>query len=328
MANRVVGLLALATAMASPLAQAAERAPEQKYPVRPVRLVVTVPPGGAADFVARVVGLKLAESLGQTFVVDNRSGGGGHIAGDLVAKSAPDGYTLLLGSSTTHGIGPHLYSKLPYDPMRDLAPVTLLATMPMIMVVNAQLPVQSVKDLIALAKTKPGGLSFGSAGTGTPPHLVGEMFKAAAGAPLVHVPYKGSGPAAVDLAGGQVHVMFDAIAPHLPHIKSGRTKVLAAISPKRLPVAPDAPTMAEVGLPGVGGVIWYGIMAPAGTPKGVVTRLDAEANRIVRMPEVIDRMTGVGVDAAGSTPQSFTKFIRDEFEKWGPAVKASGAKLD
>lgn len=180
----LAGLVALAAAAAPSISPAAE----QKYPVRPVRLVVTVPPGGAADFVARVVGQKLGESRGQTFVVDNRSGGGGHIAGEVVARSAPDGHTLLLGSSTTHGIGPHIYPRLPYDPMRDLAPVTLLATMPMIMVVNAQLPVHSVKDVIALARSKSGGISFGSAGTGTPPHLVGEMFKTAAAAPLVHVP--------------------------------------------------------------------------------------------------------------------------------------------
>jgi tripartite-type tricarboxylate transporter receptor subunit TctC len=206
--------------------------------------------------------------------------------------------------------------------------VTLFATMPMIMVANANLPANSVKEVIALAKAKPGSISFASSGTGGAPHLVGELFKTATGAPLVHVPYKGSGPAAADVAGGQVQLMFDAIAPELPHITSGRVKVLAAISPNRLAIAPDAPTMTELGFRSINVSIWYGLMAPAGTPRNVIAALNEEANRILKTPEVIARMAGAGIDAQGSTPEAFGQFIRDELARWGPVVKSAGAKLD
>ena len=300
----------------------------QNYPLRPVRLIVTVPPGGAADLVARVMAQKLGDSLGQTLVVDNRAGGGGQIAAETVAKAQPDGYTMLLGSITTHGIGPHMYSKLPYDPVRDFAPVCLFATMPMIMVANAQLPVKSAGELIALAKSKPNSISFASSGSGGAPHLVGELFKSVTGAPIQHVPYKGSAPGAADVAGGQVQLMFDALAPHLPHLKSGRTKVLAAISPARLPIAPDAPTMTELGFPKFAASIWYGLMAPAGTPRTIVMKLNAESNRILALADVKERLGGAGIDTAGGSPEDFAKFIGDEMAKWGPVVKASGAKAD
>jgi len=300
----------------------------QNYPLRPVRLIVTVPPGGAADLVARVMAQKLGDSLGQTLVVDNRAGGGGQIAAETVAKAQPDGYTMLLGSITTHGIGPHMYSKLPYDPVRDFAPVCLYATMPMIMVANAQLPVKSVGELIALAKSKPNSISFASSGSGGAPHLVGELFKSVTGAPIQHVPYKGSAPGAADVAGGQVQLMFDALAPHLPHLKSGRTKVLAAISPARLPIAPDAPTMTELGFPKIAASIWYGLMAPAGTSRTIVMKLNAESNRILALADVKERLGGAGIDTAGGSPEDFAKFIGDEMAKWGPVVKASGAKVD
>ena len=293
-----------------------------------MRLIVTVPPGGAADLVARVMAQKLGDSLGQTFVVDNRAGGGGQIAADTVAKAAPDGYTTLLASITTHGIGPHIYAKLPYDPVKDFAPVCLYATMPMIMVANAQLPVKNVPELIALAKAKPNSISFASSGSGGAPHLVGELFKNVTGAPLQHVPYKGSAPGAADVAGGQVQLMFDALAPHLPHLKSGRTKVLAAISPARLPIAPDAPTMTELGFAKVAASIWYGMLVPAGTPKALITKLNVEANKALAMPDVKERLAGAGIDVGGGSPEDYAKFIRDELAKWGPVVKASGAKLD
>jgi tripartite-type tricarboxylate transporter receptor subunit TctC len=301
---------------------------QSAYPSRPVRLIVTVPPGGAADLVARVMAQKLGDSLGQTFVVDNRAGGGGQIAADTVAKAAPDGYTTLLASITTHGIGPHIYAKLPYDPVKDFAPVCLYATMPMILVANVQLPVKNVPELIALAKAKPNSISFASSGSGGAPHLVGELFKNVTGAPLQHVPYKGSAPGAADVAGGQVQLMFDAIAPHLPHLKSGRTKVLAAISPARLPIAPDAPTMTELGFAKVAASIWYGMMVPAATPKALITKLNAEANKALAMPEVKERLSGAGIDVGGGSPEDYAKFVRDELAKWGPVVKASGAKLD
>jgi len=316
-------------ALAGPLLLSSLLAQAQgAYPSRPVRLIVTVPPGGAADLVARVMAQKLGDSLGQTFVVDNRAGGGGQIAADTVAKAAPDGYTTLLASITTHGIGPHIYAKLPYDPVKDFAPVCLYATMPMIMVANAQLPVKNVPELIALAKAKPNSISFASSGSGGAPHLVGELFKNVTGAPLQHVPYKGSAPGAADVAGGQVQLMFDALAPHLPHLKSGRTKVLAAISPARLPIAPDAPTMTELGFAKVAASIWYGMLVPAGTPKALITKLNVEANKALAMPDVKERLAGAGIDVGGGSPEDYAKFIRDELAKWGPVVKASGAKLD
>jgi tripartite-type tricarboxylate transporter receptor subunit TctC len=315
-------LLALPLLLSSALAGA------QNYPSRPVRMIVTVPPGGAADLVARVTAQKLGDALGQTFVVDNRAGGGGQIAAETVARASPDGYTVLLGSITTHGIGPHMYSKLPYDPVRDFAPIALFATMPMLMVANAQLPVKNVGELIALAKAKPNSISFASSGSGGAPHLVGELFKSVTGAPIQHVPYKGSAPGAADVAGGQIQLMFDALAPHLPHIKSGRTKVLAAISPVRLPIAPDAPTMTELGFPKVAASIWYGLMAPAATPRAIITKLNAESNRVLALADVKERLGGAGIDTAGGTPEAFAKFIADEMAKWGPVVKASGAKAD
>ncbi len=302
---------------------------QQHYPARPVRLIVTVPPGGAADLVARVMAQKLGDAMGQTFVVDNRGGGGGQIAAELAAKSAPDGYTLLQSSITTHGIGPHVYAKLLFDPLKDFSPIALTATMPMIVVANAQVPVKSIKDMVALAKAKPGAYGFASSGSGGAPHLVGELFKSVTGAAIQHIPYKGSGPAATDVAGGQVAFAFDAIAPHLPHIKSNRTRMLASISPKRLAMFPDVPTMAEIGYPQVAASIWYGMMAPAGLPKPIIAQLNTETNRVLGMQDVKDRMAGAGIDAAApNSPEDFVKFIRDELAKWEPVVKASGAKAD
>ena len=302
---------------------------QPSYPVRPVRLIVTVPPGGAADLVARIMAQKLGEAMAQTFVVDNRGGGGGQIAAEMAAKAPADGYTLLQSSITTHGIGPHVYEKLLFDPLKDFSPIALTATMPMIIVANAQVPVKSVKDLLALAKAKPGAYAFGSSGSGGAPHLVGELFKSATGTNLQHVPYKGSGPAATDVAGGQVAFAFDAIAPHLPHIKAGRTRVLAAISAQRLAMFPEVPTMKEMGYPQVAASIWYGLMAPARVPRPIVAKLNAEASTILSLPEVKERMAGAGIDAAApNTPEDFARFVRDELAKWGPVVKAAGAKAN
>ena len=301
---------------------------QDKYPNRPVRVIVFVPAGGGADLLARVMGQKLGEALGQTVVIDNRPGMGGVIGSSVVAKAAPDGYTLLQGGITTHGIGPHIYANLPYDPQKDFAPVILSATLPIFLVANGQLPVKSVSDLIALAKAKPDSISFASPGTGSAPHLVGELFKIVTGIPSVHVPYKGSGPAAPDLAGGQVQFMFDAIAGHQAFIKSGRTKALAVTSPARLTAFPDIPTMKEVGLARVDGTVWYGLLAPAGTPKLIIQKLNAESSRVLAMQEVKDKLTFAGIDTAGGTPEEFGRFIRAEFEKWGPVVKAAGVKAN
>jgi tripartite-type tricarboxylate transporter receptor subunit TctC len=299
----------------------------QQYPNRPVRVVVFVPAGGAADLLARIMGQKLGEVLGTTVVVDNRAGMGGVIGTNVVAKAAPDGYTLLQGGITTHGIGPHIYTNLPYDPLKDFAPVILSATLPVFVIANAQVPVKSVSELIALAKAKP-DMSFASPGTGSAPHMVGELFKVVTGIPSQHVPYKGSGTGAPALAAGEVPFMFDGIAGHLPFIKLGRVKALAVTSPARLAAFPDIPTMKELGYPRVDGTVWYGLMAPAGTPKPIIAKLNTESNRVLAMQDLKDRLTNAGVDAAGGTPEDFGKFIRAEYDKWGPVVKAAGVKAN
>src|SRR5687767_6422295 len=296
---------------------------QQSYPNRPVRVVVFVPAGGGADLLARVMGQKLGEVLGQTVVIDNRAGMGGVIGTSLVAKAAPDGYTLLQGGITTHGIGPHLYPNVPYDTVKDFVPVVLSGTLPIFLVANTQVPAKSVSELIALAKAKPDSMSFASPGTGSAPHLVGELFKIVTGIPSVHVPYKGSGTAAPDLAAGNVQFMFDAIAGHQPLIQSGRTRALAVTSPARLPAFPDIPTMKELGLARVEGTVWYGLLAPAGTPKHIIAKLNADSRRVLAMPDVKEKLSRAGIDAAGGTPEEFAKFIRAEVEKWGPVVKAA-----
>ena len=301
---------------------------QQSYPNRPVRVVVFVPAGGGADLLARVMGQKLGEALGQTVVIDNRAGMGGVVGTSVVARAAPDGYTLLQGGITTHGIGPHVYSNLPYDPVKDFAPIILSATLPIFLTINGQLPVKSVSELIALAKAKPDSISFASPGTGSAPHLVGELFKIVTGIPSPHIPYKGSGTGAPALAAGEVQFMFDAIAGHLAFIQTGRVKALAVTSPARLAAFPDIPTMKEVGYPKVDGTVWYGLLAPAGTPKPIITRLNDESRRVLAMQEVKDRLTVAGIDAAGGTPEEFGKFIRAELEKWGPVVKAAGVKAN
>ena len=297
---------------------------QQDYPARPVRIICVVQPGGAADLIARIWAQKMGERMGQSFIVDNRPGQGPVMGADPVAKAAPDGYMLLLASVTSHGIGPHLYKKLPFDPIKDFAPIGLDGTMQMILVVPAQLPVKSVAELIALSKSRPNGLAFASGGTGGLPHLIGELFKTVTGANIQHVPYKGSAPAAAELAAGQVQMAFDAIAPQLPHLQSGRTRVLAVASPTRMAIAPDAPTMTELGYPKVAGSIWYGMVAPAGTPKSIIDRLSAESSRILATQDVKERLAAVGIEAPIDTPDQFTAFIREEINRWGPVVKAAG----
>jgi len=318
-------IMVLAVAACAPHANAAAADP---YPTRPIRLVVPVPPGGAADFTARLVGAKLADALGQSIVVENRGGAAGVIATDLVAKGTPDGYTFLLSSSTTHGISPVLYKKLPYDAMKDFTHIALISSVPAVMAVNQSVPVNSVKEFVALAKAKPGTLLFGSSGAGGPPHLMGELFKSVSGAPITHVPYKGSGPAVIDLVGGQIQVMFDGLPSLLGQIKAGRLKPLAAVSANRSAVLPDLPTMAEAGYPGVEGGLWFGISGPAGVPKSVVDRISKEVFAVVALPEVKERFAGQGVNATPLGPKEYAAFIQKEMNKWGPVVKASGATVD
>jgi tripartite-type tricarboxylate transporter receptor subunit TctC len=296
------------------------------YPNRPIQLVVTVPPGGAADFVGRLIAAKLADALGQSVVITNRGGAGGTTAAAAVAKSDPDGYTLLLNTIATHGIGPHIYANLPYDPVKDFSPVILIAKLPLIMAVNADVPAQSVKDLIAQAKARPGELSFCSAGTGGAPHLAGELFKSLTGTELLHVPYRGSGPAVVDLVAGRITMMFDATPSLLPFITAGKLRALAAASPQRHRLLPDVPSFAELGYPGMDIALWYGVAAPGGTPAPIVQRLNAELIKILSTPDIRKSLTEQGADVQGGTPEEFVAFMRNESARWGTVVKRAGIK--
>jgi tripartite-type tricarboxylate transporter receptor subunit TctC len=299
---------------------------QSDYPNRPLRLIVTVPPGGAADFIARLVGGKLAESLGQPVLVENRGGAGGTIAADAVAKAAPDGYTVLQNSITTHGVGPHLYSKLPYDPVKDFTPVSGLAVLPLIMAVNSDLPAKSISELIAYSKTN--NVNFASSGNGGAPHMAAELFKSVTGAPLTHVPYKGSGPAVADLVGGRVQIMFDAAPSLIAHIRSGRLRVLAAASAERNRLLPEVPTFGELGYPKVAVSLWYGLLAPAGTPKPVVEKLNREVVKALGSPEVREKLLAQGAEPMPGTPEAFASFMQEEMAKWAPVVKQAGVKLD
>jgi len=310
------------------LAIASGAAVAQAYPVKPVRMVVPFPAGGATDIVGRLIAQKLSESWGQQVIVDNRGGAGGTIGSDIAAKSAPDGYTMLVGTSSTHAIAPSLYSKLPYDPVRDFAPVTLVASATILLAVHPSVPAKNVRDLIALAKRKPNALSFASSGNGGISHLIGEHFKSVGGIQMLHVPYKGDTPALVDLVGGQVHLMFGTAVSFLPYVKAGRLNALAVTNPKRSPIAPDVPTVAESGLPGFEALQWFGIFVPAGASKDIVARLNGEIVKIVRLPDIRERMTSLGADVVGSTPEQFAAFQKTDTAKWARVVKESGAKID
>jgi tripartite-type tricarboxylate transporter receptor subunit TctC len=307
-------------------AQADVARAQTNYPNRPIQLVVTVPPGGAADFVARLVGAKLADALGQTVVINNRAGAGGTTAAAQVAKSDPDGYTLLLNTIATHGIGPHIYANLPYDPVKDFSPVILIAKLPLIMAVNAELPARSVHDVITLAKANPNGLTFCSAGSGGAPHLAGELFKRLTGTELLHVPYRGSGPAVIDLIAGRITMMFDATPSLLPNITAGKLRPLAAASKQRHRLLPSVPSFAELGYPGMDIALWYGVVAPGGTPAPVVQQLNTALANILEMPDVRKNLTDQGADVQSGTPEDFDAFMRDESARWSTVVKQAGIK--
>src|SRR5690242_9933227 len=297
-----------------------------EYPLRPLHLVVTVPPGGAADFIARLIGGKLGDALGQPVVIENKAGASGTIAADAVAKAPADGYTLLQNSITTHGIGPHLFDRLPYDPVNDFAPVSGLALLPLIMAVNAELPVRDVNQFIAYAKTH--SVNFASSGSGGAPHMAAELFKSVTGAPLVHVPYKGSGPAVADLVGGRVQVMFDAAPSLIAHVRSGKLRVLAAASAERNRLLPDVPTFAELGYPQINVSLWYGLLAPAGTPRPVIDKLNGALGEILEAPEVVERLHAQGAEPMRGTPDAFASFMRTEMAKWAPVVRQANVKAE
>lgn len=298
----------------------------QDYPNRPIRLVVTVPPGGAADFIARLVGAKVSESIGQSVLVENRGGAGGTIAADAVAKAAPDGYTLLQNSITTHGVGPHIYTRLPYDPVKDFSAVSGLAVLPLVMSINAGLPYQSVKEVIEASKATP--LNFASSGSGGAPHMAAELFKSVTGASLTHVPYKGSGPAVADLVAGRVQIMFDAVPSLMGNIQAGKLRVLAAASAQRNPVLPQAPTFAELGWPQIDVSLWYGLLAPAGTPRPVVEKLNREFAKALQSSDVREKLLARGAQPSPGTPEEFAAFMAQEMAKWAPVVKQAGIKVD
>jgi len=316
---------ACALALVLPLSAAAQT---DAYPSKPVRLIVPAAPGGGADFLARIVGTRLSEQTGQTFVVDNRSGASGTIAADATAKAEPDGYTLLLGQSTSIAIAPHLYQKLGYDTLRDLKPVTLVAEVPNILVVHPGVAASSVKELIALAKARPGSLNFGSAGNGAPSHLAGELFKSAAGVDMVHVPYKGAGPAVNDLLAGQIQLMFAPMVAVLPQVKAGRLKALAVTSAKRSAAVPELPTLSESGLRGFALVSWFGFFVPVGTPAAVVDKLHQETVKALKAPDTAERFAKEGAEPVGNSPAEFATYVQQEYARYAKVVKDNAIKAD
>jgi len=302
-------------------------AQSQPYPSRAVRVISGFPPGSGADITARVIGVKLYEATGQQFFVENRPGAGSNIAAEVAAKSTPDGYTLFIGT-VANTINATLYSKLPFDFARDFAPVALTTAAPNVLVLHPSVPAKSVKELIALAKSRPGQLNFASAGTGTAPHLSGELFNAMSGVKMTHVPYKGSPPAVLDLVAGSVDVMFSPASTVLPHVKSERLRALAVTTAARLPSLPELPTVAESGLKGYETVTWFGFVAPAKTPPAIVTRLNAEIVKALALPDVRSQFELQGIEILGGTPERFADYIREEIAKWARAIKLSGAKAE
>jgi tripartite-type tricarboxylate transporter receptor subunit TctC len=323
--RRIHSLVRLAAALALLCGLAAAHA--QSWPSKPIRYIVPFPPGGATDILARSIADKLGPALGQPVIVENRAGAAGNVGTELAAKAAPDGYTILM-VTVAQSISETLYAKLAYNLMRDLAPVILVARVPNVMVVHPSVPARSVKEFIDYAKANPGKVNFASSGSGTSIHMSAELFKLLAGVDIVHIPYKGSAAALTDLIGGQVSVMFDNLPPSMPHIRSGKLRALAITTTTRYPTLPDLPTMVEAGVPGYEASSWFGIMVPAGTPKDIVARLNAEVRKIMALPDVRERFDQQGAIASPGTPEDFDAFIRAEIAKWGKVVKASGAKVD
>ena len=300
----------------------------QSFPNKPIRLVCPFPPGGAVDIASRAIAAELTKTLGQPVTVDNKPGAGGNIGGAEVARSAPDGYPLFMSTSGIQAINPFLYAKMPFDPSKDLAPVGALVSLNNVLVVHPSVKANSVADVVAMAKAQPGAVSYASSGSGTSIHMSGEMFKHLAGVNMLHIPYKGSAPALTDLLGGQVMTMFDNIPSAIPHIKSGKLRALATTGAKRDPLLPDLPTLAEAGVAGYESGVWFGLAVAAGTPREIIAKLNAEAVKGTKSPEFVKRMTELGYNIIGSTPEQMAEMTRNELNRWGPIVKASGAKAD
>jgi len=317
-----------ALACALPLATGCAGAIAAIYPERPIRLILPFPAGGATDFMARTLGQKLGERLGQPVVIDNRAGAGGAVAAEAVASAAPDGYTLFFATMGTLAINPSLYPKLRYDPVKDFAPIAITHATANVLVVHPQVAAKNVAELIVLGRARPGELTFGSAGNGSSSHLAGEYFKSLAGIEMTHVPYKGTSPALVDLLSGRISMMFDTIQVHVENIASGKVRALGVTSAERTPALPGVPTIAESGLPGYDVSIWLGVLAPAGTPKAVINRLNADIVKVMGEAEMKKQMLGAGIDARSSTPEQFAATVKADTLKWAKIVKAAGARLD
>jgi tripartite-type tricarboxylate transporter receptor subunit TctC len=324
--ERVRTTLALAIGAASALLAVAAIA--QPYPSKSIRIIVPFAPGGASDLLPRMVGQKLTEAWGQQIIVDNRPGGAGNIGMGLGAKAPPDGYTLLSAPNGNLVVNPHMYSKLPYDVFRDLAPITLMAAVQNILVVHPSLPVKNVRDLVSLAKARPGALTYGSPGNGSQGHVGVELLKMMTGIDMTHVPYNGVGPAIRELLGGQTSLALGQTPAVLPHIQSGRLRAVAAASPKRLAILPDLPTIAESNLAGFEAVSWYALMAPAETPREIVARLSTEITRVVRLQEIRERLNSLGAEPVGGTPDELAATMRSESSRWAKVIKTAGIKAD
>ena len=300
---------------------------QEAYPSRPVRFILPFPPGGGTDILGRLIAERLSASLGQPVVTENRGGAGGNVGAEAAAHSAPDGYTIVLVAPSL-AISPSLYSKLNYDPVKDLAPVSLVATVPNVMLTNPSVEAKNLQEFIALARARPGALNYGSGGAGTSNHLAGELFNIVTGAKLVHVPYKGVNLAMQGVLAGEIHVVFIGIPAALPHIKSGRLRALALVAPQRSPALPEVPTAAEAGLKDFEVTTWYGVMAPAGTPRPIVTRLNGELGKIMHTPDVKERLAGMATDPLTSTPEEFANYLKQEISKWGDVVRKANLKAD
>ena len=300
----------------------------QAYPAKPIRWISPWPAGGANDIFSRAIGQKVSESVGQQVLVDNRPGAAGTIGSDVAAKAPPDGYTLVMGSSPTHAIAPALYPTLPYDPVRDFSAVTLVGSVPNVLVLHPTVPAKTVKELIAVAKARPGKLNFASTGNGTSQHLSAELFKFMAGVDMVHIPYKGTAPALTELVAGQVDLAFENMPALIPHIQAGPQRALAVTTAKRSAIMPELPTIAEAALPGYDASVWFGVFVPAGTPRPVIDRLHAEILKALQTPDLKSRMVSMGTEVSGLGPDDFGAYVRKEIPKWANLVKAAGVKIN